>query len=55
MKEKTITEERMNLFREYLLQEEKSEATVEKYMRDIRFFAHFAGEEAVTKDIVKRY
>lgn len=55
MKERMITEERMNLFREYLMQEEKSEATVEKYMRDMRVFGEFAEGEVITKEVVKRF
>ena len=39
----------------YLLQEEKSAATIEKYLRDVRAFSSFAGARAVTKDLVREW
>lgn len=42
-------------FREYLIREEKSVATVEKYLRDVRTFSAYVGERSVTKDIVVDY
>ena len=38
MAERIISEETINAFREYLVLEEKSTATVEKYLRDVRAF-----------------
>ena len=38
MNEKTITNELINNFNMYMYEEEQSENTIEKYMRDIRFF-----------------
>ncbi len=35
---KTVTNEVMKKFELYLYEEEKSRNTIEKYMRDIRFF-----------------
>ena len=46
MAERIISEETINAFREYLVLEEKSTATVEKYLRDVRAF-HFQEREAV--------
>ena len=40
---KNITDETVNKFRLYLYEEEKSENTIEKYMRDIRFFREWLG------------
>ena len=34
---KTVTNEIVNRFKVYLYEEEKSDNTIEKYMRDIRF------------------
>jgi hypothetical protein len=40
MTEKKLSEQHLNAFREKLIQEEKSAATVEKYLRDAgAFFA----------------
>lgn len=39
-------------FRSYLIREEKRTATQEKYLRDVRSFYGFAGEKAVTKELV---
>lgn len=50
-----LTKEIIQRFEQYLRSEEKSENTVEKYMRDIRtFVAHLNGTE-VTKEIVIIY
>lgn len=38
MEERILSEETINAFREYLVLEEKSTATVEKYLRDVRAF-----------------
>ena len=50
-----ITEKAMKAFGAHLKSEEKSEHTVEKYLRDARAFAAFAGDAAVTKETVIRY
>ncbi len=42
MAERILSEETINAFREYLVLEEKSTATVEKYLRDVRAFHLFA-------------
>ncbi len=42
-------------FESYLRENEKSGATLEKYMRDMRSFASFAGEAAVDKALVLDY
>lgn len=39
MKQQKITEKRIEDFQEYLRKEEKSKATVEKYVRDVWAFA----------------
>lgn len=39
MAERITSEETINAFREYLVLEKKSTATVEKYLRDVRAFS----------------
>lgn len=55
MEERIITPGRIARFRDRLIQQEKSRATVEKYLRDIRAFAAFAGAEQVSKEGVIAY
>lgn len=55
-----LLEEKMpGQFRTALLEEEKSDATIDKYMRDVRRFFHYAAvctpEGRVTKELVIRY
>lgn len=45
----------MNKFREYLLQEEKSMLTVEKYIRDVRHFLEWMGQRELCKNYVLEY
>jgi len=45
----------VNEFAGYLREEEKSEATVQKYMRDIRRFLGYAGENEITKTLTMEY
>lgn len=46
-----LSGEKIYAFREYLLREEKSAATVEKYLRDAGAFAAFAGDRQITKEL----
>lgn len=55
MKERMLTQNELDAFKESLILEEKSGATVEKYLRDVRAFAVFAGEQTVTKEVVMAY
>lgn len=52
MDNRILKEEDIVNFQSYLLQEEKSAATVEKYLRDTRAFLFFAGDRQVTKELV---
>ena len=45
----------MERFRMYLVREEKSELTVEKYVRDVRKFLSWLGAEELTKEKVLAY
>ena len=42
-------------YRGYLTEEEKSPATVEKYLRDVRTFLAYAGGKTVTKELTVAY
>lgn len=44
-----------NAFKEYLIESEKSDATVEKYMRDLKAFGEFLGEREICKAEVLQY
>ena len=52
---KYITEKQLEDFREYLYEEEKSAATIQKYMCDLKKLASFMGEQEVTKKKVIEY
>ena len=45
MKRMKMTEKKMEAFKCWLVEEEKSRATVEKYRRDIRKFYEFLPED----------
>ena len=55
MQERKITEKLIQSFHQYLIGEEKSTATVEKYLRDVRAFAVYVGEKSVTKEVMMAY
>ena len=55
MKEIMFNPEQIGQFVQYLRQEERSEKTVEKYVRDLRCFAAFIGQEAVNKQSIIAY
>lgn len=52
---RTITAVHLTAYREHLQQEEKSAATVEKYLRDAGAFASFSKGKAVTKELTITY
>ena len=55
MEQRNITEEQIERYRQYLIRDEKSTATVEKYLRDVRAFSVFAGGAAMTKELTLAY
>ncbi len=55
MSERFLTEAMLQQFTQELRQEEKSTATIEKYLRDVRAFASFAGQVPVSKELVIGY
>lgn len=46
-----LTEHHLEAFRDHLLREEKSAATIEKYLRDVRAFSAFAQSREITKEL----
>ena len=55
-------EEELKKYEDYLLYEEKSSATIEKYLRDVRKYFCFAGKqvlqdssEPISKELVMKY
>ncbi len=52
MSERNVT---MYEFKNYLLQEEKSPKTIEKYLRDVRAFFAYIEEENITKELTIAY
>lgn len=55
MKEGQLNEDVFVLYHQFLVREEKSRATIEKYLRDVRAFARFAGDVIMTKQVVMDY
>lgn len=52
MQERILTQDHLRLFSEYLQSEEKSPATREKYLRDVRRFMQDTGQTCVTRELV---
>jgi len=52
---KRITLGQITAFRQHLLEEEREPATIEKYLRDVRGFAAWAGGRTVTKETITRW
>ena len=50
-----ITREIIKQFRDYLISEEKAEATVKKYVRDVEFFHCWLDGVEITKPLVLKY
>lgn len=55
MHARNVTEKQIESFHKYLIREEKSPATVEKYLRDVRAFFAYTDGRAVTKEVVMAY
>lgn len=52
MEERIISNSHIQSFSDYLIREEKSNATCEKYIRDVHGFWVFAGKNQVTKELI---
>ena len=46
---------KLRRFERYLRNEERSAATIEKYMHDVRVFAEFAGDTEISKEVILAY
>ena len=55
MEQRILIPRYLNAFRDNLIREEKSEATIEKYLRDVKSFRRFVMEQNVTKEQVVSY
>ncbi len=55
MKKRRFSPAMLQMFKKYLSENEKSIATLEKYIRDIKHFAQFAGERQINKALVLEY
>lgn len=55
MKGRILTETQIAAFAVYLKSEEKSENTIEKYIRDARAFATYVGDAEITKESIISY
>lgn len=55
MESRAITDELRNGFRTYLMESEKSTATINKYMHDLQCFIQFAAGRSVDKQLVLQY
>ena len=55
MKKRILTTDILEEFKKYLILQEKSQATVEKYIRDVVTFVKFIGDMNITKEIVIAY
>ncbi len=53
--ERIITNSMIGNFEDYLLSDEKSANTIEKYLRDVRAFAVYAGAIEITKTVVMEF
>lgn len=55
MKGRILTDKQIGAFAVHLKNEEKSENTIEKYIRDVRAFAAYVGNADITKETVITY
>ena len=55
MKKRIITNQTIKSFENYLLENEKAEATIQKYMHDIRCFVEYAADHTMDKALVLNY
>lgn len=55
MKGRILTSKAIGCFKKHLREEEKSENTIEKYLRDVRAFAAYLNSSEITKEAVIAY
>ena len=55
MANRRLAPQHLRLFREHLIREEKSKATVEKYLRDANRFLGYAADREISKELAIRF
>lgn len=55
MEERILSTKHLTDFREYLVREEKSEVTIEKYLRDVKSFYSYSNGSSITKEHMVAY
>lgn len=55
MKKRTITQRALSSFKNFLTENEKAPATIQKYLHDITYFMEFAGDHINDKTIILSY
>ena len=55
MEQRILSRQHLFLFRKYLIREEKSIATIEKYLRDVKNFSEYAADREITKELTVCY
>lgn len=55
MAQRTLSHRHIAAFREYLVREEKSKATIEKYLRDANGLLEYAANREITKELAVAY
>ena len=55
MKKRIVSERSLEAFERYLIENERAEATVQKYLRDVRLFAEYAENRVIDKVTVLNY
>ncbi len=55
MKKRIITNQTTNSFKNYLIENEKATATIEKYMRDIGKFTEYVADKSFDKTLILEY
>lgn len=55
MKKRIITNQTIKSFEKYLVENEKADATIQKYMHDIHFFMEYATNQTLDKALILKY
>lgn len=55
MSHRKLNSQHLVSFHEYLIREEKSTATIEKYLRDTKGFLEYAADREITKELMVLY
>lgn len=55
MENSIVLTEQIDMFKNFLIDNEKSEATIQKYLHDINFFVNYIGECVINKAVILEY